>query len=134
MDPKTKINYVSDVRLKRFFRDYIIAKYGTDYIWVTKLDGKNVDATKRLEAIGKDPSSVLTKCIDARLFGATIPKKGGEGKGESYVFTGPLQLSWGLFSTYPVFLTKVRYIIEVTNNFPLLASVHENFLCNARKL
>ncbi|XDF43707.1 type I-B CRISPR-associated protein Cas7/Csh2 [Saccharolobus solfataricus] len=112
MDPKTKINYVSDVRLKRFFRDYIIAKYGTDYIWVTKLDGKNVDATKRLEAIGKDPSSVLTKCIDARLFGATIPKKGGEGKGESYAFTGPLQLSWG-YSLHKVDLMDTRSITSL---------------------
>ncbi len=52
MDPKTKRNLVSDVRLKRYFRDYIISKLGEDSVWVTKIEGKNVDATERLKRIG----------------------------------------------------------------------------------
>ncbi|WP_054846065.1 type I CRISPR-associated protein Cas7 [Sulfuracidifex tepidarius] len=82
MDPKTKRNLVSDVRLKRYFRDYVISKEGEDSVWVTKIEGRNVDATERLSKLGK-PEDVLKKCIDARLFGATIPVKGQKGGGES---------------------------------------------------
>lgn len=43
MDPKTKTNIVTDVRLKRFFRDYVIERYGEMKVWVSKVDGANVD-------------------------------------------------------------------------------------------
>jgi len=43
-----------------------------------KINNQHVDATKRLELLqGKD---VIAQCIDARLFGATIPIKGRGGK------------------------------------------------------
>lgn len=120
MDHKTKTNYVSDVRLKRFFRDYVIMKHGIDYVWITKVGGEHVDATKRLEMFGNDPSKVLSSCIDVRLFGATIPKKGkskgkgseDEGKGESISYTGPLQLTWG-YSLHKVDLMDSRSITSL---------------------
>lgn len=40
IDPKTNINLVSDVRLKRFFRDYIAEKFGEDFVYVTKIKGE----------------------------------------------------------------------------------------------
>ncbi|BCU70080.1 type I-B CRISPR-associated protein Cas7/Csh2 [Stygiolobus caldivivus] len=120
IDPKTKTNYVTDVRLKRFFRDYVVMKYGEDYVWVSTQEGKNVDATERFEHFGNDPDKVLDKCIDARLFGATIAKKGGskgkgessKGKGDSYAFTGPLQFTWG-YSLHKVDLMDTRSITSI---------------------
>lgn len=81
IDVITGRNYVTDVRLKRFFRDYIINRMGEKYIWVTKIEGQNVDATERLTKSKKehglsDPRDVIKFHIDARLFGATIPLKG----------------------------------------------------------
>ncbi|MCY0850239.1 type I-B CRISPR-associated protein Cas7/Csh2 [Sulfuracidifex metallicus] len=118
MDPKTKRNLVTDVRLKRYFRDYIIANNGEQAIWVTTIEGKHVDATTRLESIkGGTPENMLEQCIDARLFGATVPLKGknkkgknksrsksasntdpegnDKSKGDSVSYTGPVQFTWG---------------------------------------
>jgi len=101
IDPMTRRNLVSDVRLKRFFRSYIINNYGEDFIWVSKQDGKHVDATERYTHFGNE-DNILNKCIDARLFGATIPKKGDKGsKGESISIIGPVQFTWG-YSLHPV--------------------------------
>lgn len=107
IDLKTNVNFVSDVRLKRFFRDYIIENFGEEYIYVTKIDGESLRADNRLEKaeINKENTSqVPKKFIDARLFGATIPL-GGESKdtpekktksrGASKSFTGPIQFTWG---------------------------------------
>ncbi|BCU68006.1 type I-B CRISPR-associated protein Cas7/Csh2 [Sulfolobales archaeon HS-7] len=113
MDPKTKTNIVTDVRIKRFFRDLIIEREGENAIWVSKVDGKIVNATNKIEKF-QTYEDMLKSCIDARLFGATIPKMGrkkGEGKekGESISFTGPLQLTWG-YSLHKVDLMDTRSI------------------------
>ncbi len=123
IDPKTRINLVSDVRLKRFFRNYIIEMYGEDKVWVSKVNGSHVDANGRLEALlskkgkTKDDSDVkdivLQNCIDARLFGATIPVKGKEKeRGESYSIIGPVQFTWG-FSLHPVELVDSSTITSM---------------------
>ncbi|PSN82704.1 type I-B CRISPR-associated protein Cas7/Csh2 [Candidatus Marsarchaeota G1 archaeon BE_D] len=111
MDYKTGINYVTDVRLKRYFRDYLTLRYGEKYVWVTKINNQHVDATKRLELLqGKD---VIAQCIDARLFGATIPIKGrGKEKGKSESYIGPVQFSWG-FSLHKVELMDTQTITSV---------------------
>ena len=107
MDKWTGRNLVSDVRLKRYLRDLIIADEGWEKVWVTKVEGKHVDATKRLSYITKSKDekeivrAVTSQCIDARLFGATIPIKGGEDSGQSVSVTGPVQFSWG-FSLHRV--------------------------------
>ena len=47
MDYETRKNLVSDVRLKRYIRDYLES---TDYdVFVAKIDGKSVSATERLK-------------------------------------------------------------------------------------
>ncbi len=112
MDPKTKRNLVSDVRLKRYFRDYVISKEGESKVWVTKIEGKNVDATERLSKIGT-AEGVLKNCIDARLFGATIPVKGQKGgRGESTSYTGPVQFTWG-YSLHRVDMVDSRSITSL---------------------
>lgn len=104
MDYETETNLVSDVRLKRYIRDYLEDKGHP--IFVAKVDEKTVDATQRLEGwmqkkklvdISKDEiENVLLKdFIDIRLFGLTLPRKGKELKGESFTFIGPVQFNWG---------------------------------------
>ncbi|MCX8153609.1 MAG: type I-B CRISPR-associated protein Cas7/Csh2 [Candidatus Bathyarchaeota archaeon] len=107
IDPKTNINLVSDVRLKRFFRDYLVEKFGEDYVYVTKISGESVRADTRVEKLlGTFDESrvheVLRKCLDARLFGATVPIGKGEAeRGASKSFIGPVQFAWG-FSLHKV--------------------------------
>lgn len=104
IDPKTNVNLVSDVRLKRFFRDYIVERFGEDCVYVTKIAGESVRADKRVEKLlggtidKNNIREVLNKCIDARLFGATIPigKEKEEKRGASKSFIGPVQFTWGL--------------------------------------
>ncbi len=113
IDPKTRTNYVTDVRLKRFFRDYYISKYGEDTIWVSMQNGKRVDATTRYSYF-KSEDEVLKKCIDARLFGATITIKppGEKKQGKSISYTGPLQIAWG-YSLHQVDMMDTRSITSI---------------------
>jgi CRISPR-associated protein Csh2 len=120
IDVQTRRNLVTDVRLKRFFRDYIVKKYGTDYIWVTKISGQSVRADTRLEALTKNrdfksvKEVVMSNCIDARLFGATVPI-GGEksgARGVSISITGPVQFAWG-YSLHPVEIVESSTITSV---------------------
>lgn len=107
MDYERSLNLVSDVRLKRYIRDYLENK-GYD-IFVAKVEDQTLNATKRLERLfenydGKVSLNKITpeqkdwmldQLIDVRMFGATMPIKSQEGKGSSMVFTGPVQFNWG---------------------------------------
>jgi CRISPR-associated protein Csh2 len=112
---------VSDVRLKRYVRDYLLAQ-GED-VWVRmREDGSRTDADGRLDelkslyeketgkAVGKkkelDAGFIawyLRRLRDVRLFGAVLPIKAeeGEAKGGTGQFVGPVQLDWG-YSLHPV--------------------------------
>lgn len=102
MDYERQRNLVSDVRLKRYIRDYLEDMgYG---IFVSKQDDKVVDADARLKnVVGKskvtieDLPTILDKLIDVRMFGATMPIKAEEGArgGSSIALTGPVQFTWG---------------------------------------
>lgn len=122
MDYNQSVNLVSDVRLKRYIRDYLM-DYKNVTIFVSKVGGKTVDATNRLrklievnkEEIEADeklkdlfsknkPNDkklsehlpwLLSKLVDVRFFGATMPLKSKVGKGASITFTGPIQFNWG---------------------------------------
>jgi len=114
IDRRTHINLVSDVRLKRFFRNFIAEHYGEHHLWVTTVDGKHVRPEERLEKLdkGKNPEAVL-RCIDARLFGALVPiGKGQKARGKSYSYTGPVQFSWG-YSLHPVEIVDSSTITSV---------------------
>ncbi|MCK9243960.1 MAG: type I-B CRISPR-associated protein Cas7/Csh2 [Candidatus Neomarinimicrobiota bacterium] len=124
MDEETGRNIVTDVRLKRTIRDYLHEVRGNEIFVreIEKEDGTIQDAKTRAKDFGDNKTeitnSVLSSCIDVRLFGATIPlekkkkkaKKGeqedqedgesaggteGEGKGNSITFTGPVQFKMG---------------------------------------
>lgn len=130
MDPFTRRALVSDVRLKRYLRDYWIDR-GYD-VWVrTREDGSHVDATTREQDLRKIYEQetgqqqrqkggtrsdeeyrqwFLSRLVDVRLFGATLPIKGGDGgRGLSEQYTGPVQFNWG-YSLHPVELNPSNSI------------------------
>jgi CRISPR-associated protein Csh2 len=112
-DPDRERCLVSDVRLKRYIRDYLEEKGHT--IYVTKAEGV-VQATDRIkQVLGKDDVSgadlpaLLARLLDVRLFGATMPIKGAKkGEGEAVNLTGPVQFAWGYS------LNRVQMVDSVT--------------------
>lgn len=121
LDPDTGHNLVTDVRLKRTVRDYLFSERGYNGeegspgdIFVRDIEtseGSRLDAKRRAKPqFGKTlkeiQRNVLAKCIDIRLFGATIPTKDkgtkkkakseGDGsdeedRGSAVTLTGPVQ-------------------------------------------
>lgn len=89
MDYTREINLVSDLRIKRYVRDYLVDR-GFE-IFVQGINGKSVTAEDRAKAL-KDTSdeNILNKLIDVRMFGATITLKG-----DNKTFIGPIQFNWG---------------------------------------
>ena len=119
MDEETGRNLVTDVRLKRTIRDYLYEKDKDNDIFVREViydnDGhiqdaklraadylpkdkekiKEMSAEEQKKAISK---SILYKCIDVRLFGATIPldlKVKSKSVTSSITWTGPVQFKMG---------------------------------------
>lgn len=125
MDYERERNLVSDVRLKRYIRDYLQDK-GYE-IFVAKFEDQTVNATQRLKKLIEDNKQkinvnkinkdgiewLLSKLIDVRLFGATMPIKSEDTKGSSLTFTGPVQFNWGYS------LNKVRLVDSsgITSHF-----------------
>jgi CRISPR-associated protein Csh2 len=92
MDYDTSTNLVSDVRLKRYIRDYLETAKGQD-IFIT---ANAKDAKERNKQL-KDQNLTHTDMVDVRLFGAVTAEDDRE-KGH---FTGPIQFNWGQ-SLHPV--------------------------------
>jgi len=121
MDYATQTNLVSDVRLKRYIRDYLQEK-GMELFVQKGEKGKTVDASGRIKEVlnreklekltKQDLNQILEKLIDVRLFGATMPIK-LEGKGQPIAFTGPVQFNWG-YSLNKVYLLDSQ---SITSHF-----------------
>ncbi|WP_067933422.1 type I-B CRISPR-associated protein Cas7/Csh2 [Alicyclobacillus kakegawensis] len=103
MDYQARRNLVSDVRLKRYIRDYL-QDMGHELYVAQPKQGEVVTADKRLQSVmggNKKPTVadlpvILDRLIDIRLFGATMPIKGeSAGSGSSIQVTGPVQFTWG---------------------------------------
>lgn len=83
MDYDTSTNLVTDVRLKRYLRDYFESQLGEDiFITVNASDAK--DRFKQLD--GKE----FVELIDVRMFGGVFALKGGNTH-----LTGPIRFDWG---------------------------------------
>ncbi len=112
MDIESGRAKVSDVRLKRTIRDYLHDYCGEEIFVreIVKDDGTIQEGKDRAEDFskGKTAKSVLEKrnliqgeaiekCIDVRLFGATIPvaKTKNNEKDSSVTLTGPVQFAMG---------------------------------------
>lgn len=84
-----EINLVTDLRLKRYVRDYFL-DLGNE-LYVQKVEGKSVTAEERVTKLKLEkPEDILNRFIDVRLFGATMPIKKN-----NLQFTGPVQFNWG---------------------------------------
>ncbi|GFR35133.1 type I-B CRISPR-associated protein Cas7/Csh2 [Thermobrachium celere] len=89
MDYEREVNLVSDLRLKRYIRDYLL-DLGYD-IFVRGVDGKTVNAEGRTKEFKEFTDEwILNNLIDVRMFGATMPVKG-----DNKTFIGPVQFNWG---------------------------------------
>jgi len=127
MDETTGRNLVSDVRLKRYLRDFWLNS-GED-IWVRKReDGTTTTAKARMEmfldtfntetasnVMRKDAREstefknwLLDRLRDIRLFGATMPMEG-----DSITFTGPVQFGWG----YSLHRVEVNNSATISSHF-----------------
>lgn len=99
IDEETGINIVTDVRLKRTIRDYLLNYKGYNGkgdkdIFVKEVaseKGKGLkDGKSRAKDFNDNPEEVLKKAIDIRLFGGVIPLEK-----DSITFTGPVQFNMG---------------------------------------
>jgi CRISPR-associated protein Csh2 len=127
MDETTGRNLVSDVRLKRYLRDFWLNS-GED-IWVRKReDGTTTTAKDRMDMFlntfnaetgsnvkRKDAREstefknwLLDRLRDIRLFGATMPMEG-----DSITFTGPVQFGWG----YSLHRVEVNNSATISSHF-----------------
>ncbi len=142
MDIVTRRNLVSDVRLKRYIRDYLTEVKNKD-IFIKKPEGETVNSTKRLIRwyknnhpeeenlednkivkalvnLAKNSPEKLVKgvrqsWIDIRMFGATFTiRQSGKGtSGEGISLTGAVQFSWG-YSLNPV---EINPSASITSHF-----------------
>jgi CRISPR-associated protein Csh2 len=92
IDEETGRNIVTDVRLKRTIRDYLLEKGEEIFIKeVRKKDGKLKTKEERTTDLKiETPEDMVDKCIDIRFFGATSAIKG-----KTITFTGPVQFKMG---------------------------------------
>lgn len=89
MDYERNINLVSDLRLKRYIRDYMLDR-GYE-LYVQKVEEKNVTAKERVKELeNASNEEIFKRFIDIRLFGATVPVKK-----DNKSFIGPVQFNWG---------------------------------------
>ena len=89
MDYERDINLVSDLRLKRYIRDYISDK--ENLIYVRKLNDSSVNPKQIIDADKiENKEQALENYVDVRLFGATMAIKD-----KTMIFTGPVQFNWG---------------------------------------
>jgi CRISPR-associated protein Csh2 len=102
IDEESKKNIVTDVRLKRTVRDYLIdymehngtGDEGFDvFVKTTPSDGPRggiKTGIERASDFKNDKEEIIQRCIDIRLFGGVLPLTGS-----SITFTGPVQFKIG---------------------------------------
>ncbi|KQC14006.1 MAG: hypothetical protein APR63_06505 [Desulfuromonas sp. SDB] len=112
IDEVSKRCYVTDVRLKRFIRDYLMQIDGEDAILVTKVNRKTVnltervkqrlikdqiDDTKQKKISGADLLNKLLDCfVDLKMFGSPLAfKDAPDSWGDTGTLTGPIQINFG---------------------------------------
>lgn len=127
-DYDTQRNLVSDVRLKRYARDFWLNKGKT--VYVSKEEGKALTATEKVTEYLKDVQSreeavkkVVETFIDVKYFGATIPIKEPLKKKinlDSVTLTGPIQFTWG-YSLHP---TEILHSSSITSQLAGRESEH----------
>jgi len=113
MDYDTDTNLVSDVRLKRYLRDYFETALKKE-IFVTEKAAKAEERAKQL----KEAKMEYTDLIDVRLFGAVFAASGANTH-----ITGPVQFNWG-YSLNPV---EINESSTITSSFSSGEGVGKDF-------
>ncbi len=113
MDYDTDTNLVSDVRLKRYIRDYFETNLN-EPIFVTANAKDAKDRGAQLKKEGKTHKDL----IDCRLFGAVFAESG-----DNTHLTGPVQFNWG-YSLNPVELNESA---TITSSFSSGEGVGKDF-------
>lgn len=126
MDYDTDTNLVSDVRLKRYLRDYF-EKALNKPVFVTE------DATKAKERVSQiinrtpaenspvkkvELKTIIESCYDIKFFGAVLGTTGGNDH-----LTGPVQFNWG-YSLNPV---EINESSTITSSFSSGEGVGKDF-------
>lgn len=114
IDEETETNFVTDVRLKRTIRDYL-KEFADEEIFVREKSSDSGEGLQDAKARALDylpendyktfdeaknilKDNILSNCIDARLFGGTVPleiKIGKKNHKGSITLTGPVQFRMG---------------------------------------
>ena len=113
MDYDTDTNLVSDVRLKRYIRDYY-EKALNKPIFVTE----NAKDAKERGAQLKQENKTHKDLIDCKLFGAVF----AEAKKNDH-YTGPIQFNWG-YSLNPVEISETS---TITSSFSSGEGIGKDF-------
>jgi len=103
MDYDTNTNLVSDVRLKRYLRDYFEKQLG-EPIFITKKAKDAKDRGAQLKADKKTHKDL----IDSRMFGAVFAETGGADH-----LIGPIQFNWG----YSLNRVELNESTTITSSF-----------------
>ncbi|MCG3681623.1 type I-B CRISPR-associated protein Cas7/Csh2 [Aliarcobacter butzleri] len=120
-DEDTQQALVSDVRLKRYIRDFIDDNYDDEKVFYSNKDGKKTTGTRAVEIspIKEDINNLedlKDKCIDIRLFGTVVAGKSGQYNTQA---TGAVQ-----FKLFNRTLNKV--FLPTTQNTSVMPSKDEN--------
>lgn len=120
-DEDTQQALVSDVRLKRYIRDFIDDNYDDEKVFYSNKDGKKTTGTRAVEIspIKEDINNLedlKDKCIDIRLFGTVVAGKSGQYNTQA---TGAVQ-----FKLFNRTLNKV--FLPTTQNTSIMPSKDEN--------
>jgi CRISPR-associated protein Csh2 len=126
MDYDTDTNLVSDVRLKRYLRDYFENALDKE-IFVTENADKAETRVERI--LGRKPSKnepvkkeellkIIDYCFDIKFFGAVLGTSGGNDH-----LTGPVQFNWG-YSLNPV---EINESTTITSSFSSGEGVGKDF-------
>ena len=110
IDEETGINIVTDVRLKRTIRDYLMDYKGYDGTGEKDIFVRDIvydknfiqDGKMRAKNFGNDAKKIIDQCIDIRLFGGVIPLDK-----DSITYTGPVQFKMGR-SLHPVEMKHIK--------------------------
>ncbi len=113
MDYDTDTNLVSDVRLKRYLRDYFETNLEKP-IFITNQAENAKDRNAQLKKEGKEHKDL----IDCRMFGAVFAESGA-----STHLTGPIQFNWG-YSLNPVELNESS---TITSSFSSGEGIGKDF-------
>ncbi len=116
MDTETETNLVSDVRLKRYIRDYLELFKGKE-LFITDKAKDSGDRAKQL----KDEKKKHEDCIDVKLFGAVLAESGANTH-----FVGPIQFTWG----YSLNRVELQETKTITSKFSSGVGVGKDFRVN----